>query len=242
MPSFPRVRCRLPAHLLPVASVLFLCACGDPKTATPLPEPPAIDLAGVRGPELAITLAGQPEHVELTAPAGAVPPGATVHVTDLDGADPVVATTAAVDGSFMVSVLLTPGDELRFQAIASGVRGAPLDARYESNGALTPSVRPDCVGIDPGFELDFSGGIANQSATITNSCADVITVSGSTLRLGLPEFTAEAVTAGPVPMGAATTRSASYTPSTRVEREDVMFVDITTGGATVRYAFTLHGN
>lgn len=160
---------------------------------------------------------------------------------DLDTTDPVVATTADTTGSFSISLPVVVGNVLRFQAASDGVRGAPVDGRVEASGLLAAVDGPACVEIDPGYELVFSASTTSGSVRITNGCAASITVSGSTLRLGLPEFTPEAVQPGVLAVGASTSRAASYTPSTQVEPEDVMFIDITVNGVTVKYPFTLRG-
>lgn len=229
---------RLLARLAPALGVL-VAGCGDAKTATPLPEPPMMDLGGVSVDGNVSTMLS-PAPVTFLGEPGSTAPGATVHVTNLETTDRVVATTAGADGGFAISILASAGDELRFQAIDDGLRSAPVDARLDSAFDLVPTTRPACVGVSPGYDLDFGGRDSTSSVTLTNSCGADITVSASRLRLGSSEFTPEAVQAGVLADGQSAARGVSFTKGTGVAPEDVLFVDVTVAGSVVRYPFTLH--
>src|SRR3954470_16340831 len=107
---------------------LFASACG-PGVATPMPEPPtAFDLSGVNQGVIGAKIPADGRVLVIESFTGNVPEGAVVRVTNLDTADPVVAGVRVAQGGFDVELIVTDGQELRFEWVNAGEHSAPADA------------------------------------------------------------------------------------------------------------------
>jgi hypothetical protein len=171
-------------------------------------------------------------------------PGSTsnadlVRVTNLDSTEPVTVTSVRPDGSFTIAVPVASGNELRFQAVSDQARGEPIDVLYLDTGTLTPVQRPDCVELDPGYELAFAGP-SSKPLGIHNTCTDAVVVSAPTTRLGLPDFSVSIV-AATLASGDTLSATVTFAPAGAGEREDVLFLPIDVAAQTVRYPVTLFG-
>jgi hypothetical protein len=174
--------------------------------------------------------------------SGAVPPKATVRVTNLDSTAGAVATTADAQGAFLLTVSAESGDELRFQAVLDGQRSAPVDLIYTLTDSalreLSPSPRHACVSLSPGFELSFDTPGA-ESLLFSNACSQPLTLSNPRQRLGLEDF----VLVTPLPLvvddAASATADVEFSPTAAAEREDVLFLDLAAGDSVFRYPITL---
>jgi hypothetical protein len=178
----------------------------------------------------AITIVGDP---------GAAPPNSALRVTNLDSTERSIVSSVRPDGSFAITVPVSPEDELRFQAVVADSRSAPVDARFEDLPArLTPIVRLSCVTLDPGLELGFDG----QSIAILridNGCSGELALRGFRTRLGSPEFTIETTE----PLNIAAGASGQLTVrinAAGASLEDTLFFDAATGPDLVRYPITLY--
>lgn len=230
-----RTRRRLAFISLIAASML--CACG-PEGASPMPEPPALEIGDV-GPSDVYPLVS-PNPVTFEGAPGAATNATLLRVTDLDGTAPVVVTTVRPDGSFSISLAVNPNDELRFQAVSDTARGAPVDVTYVANPpALVPVVRPACVELDPGYELDFPAA-SGKAIGIVNHCAAAIALGTPTTRLALGDFVVTAAAAS-IPVGGTANLTVAFAPTGAGQREDVLFLPIDVAGRTVRYPVTLFG-
>ena len=239
-----------PAYL--VAGVWLLTsasACG-PGVATPMPEPPAaaFDLNGVNK---GVMPADYPETKQSThnvfAQAGTVPAGAVVRVTNLDRTDVVAATNARADGSFEVAVDVNDGQELRFEWVQGSTRSAPADALFvEPDPAaigfdIQPSARFDCLKLTPGFALDF-GKATQATLLLENRCSDPLTLGNARTRLNLADFALPATLPPNVPVGESVSIDVDFTRGAVGLREDILFIDVTRAGTTIRYPITLRAD
>lgn len=225
---------------------LLASACG-PGVATPMPEPPAaaFDLNGVDQGVLPVnepTTAGDAKYV--TAAPGTAPASATVRITNLDQTTMVFATTAGSDGSFLAVVIARAGEELRFEWTQDGQHSEPADGTVLEKDALARTIgvraspRFDCLKLTPGYALDFFEG-GSQTLELRNECDAPLTVANPRARLSLGDFTLN--TALPVELAAGESTDLGFSFQRRADglREDVWFVDVTLGGETLRYPFTL---
>jgi hypothetical protein len=230
--SIPRgILCRGGALLC----ALGLVACGpQPQGSTPMPEPPSIDgglIIIAPGP---ISVLSEPQPVPLAGRAGAATPGAQIQVLNLDGSQPPVTVTAGADGSFLVTVQVSSGDELRFQVQRDGERSAPVDFIYAngSGALLTASPRHGCVTLRPGFELELATGRA--SVRFQNGCSAPIQLALPRFRIGT-DFAL--LTQLPLVVAAGESAAAEIELSNPPppERADIWFVDVTLSATTLRY-------
>ena len=231
------------AAVLAAGAGLTLAACG-PGVATPVPEPPTLQLGKIGGPS-----GGQPNVTSvggrtLFGDIGAAPAGSVVRVTNLDRKDPVVVSSAKADGSFNLGLEVLDGEELRFDWVRGTERGAPQDAHFVQGPRLDvyhvePSRRFSCVGLSPGFAVGFDGG-NEQSLVVSNGCASDITLSAPRLRLGLADFKLVTQLPASIAAGQSGTLDLSFTRSLNGAREDTLFIDVTSEGEVIRYPVTLH--
>jgi len=208
-----------------------------------MPEPPAFDLSGVNQGITPAVNPNDPRVHYLPALAATVPGGAVVRITNLDTPDPVFATNAAKDGSFLAAIMASDGQELRFEWVDGAERSQPADALFVQplpTGAITitPSPRFDCLTLSPGFALAFSGA-AQASVTLKNGCAGDLTLDNPRTRLALPDFTLTSALPLRVAAGQSAKLSVTFARGAAGLREDVLFVDVTTAGTTLRYPITL---
>jgi hypothetical protein len=224
---------------------LLASACG-PGVASPMPEPPTavFDLDGInRDPMPATVDLSETGAAYVLGGMGTVPANATVRITNLNQTYEVFATTATDSGSFKAIVFAQSGDELRFEWVKDGRHSEPVDALAQINPDLKlvsveASPRFDCVTLYPGFALDFSSDAA-QTLSVTNRCAEPLTLDNSRTRLGLTDFSVDRT----LPLEVAPDETAElgfgFARTVGGLREDVWFVDVTLGAQTMRYPVTL---
>ena len=223
-------------------TVLACAACDGPRDATPMPEPPSMDLSKV-GPRNAIDTAGiETTVIPLAGQPGTAPPGSLVRVTPLD--NDLSFSTASVDeeGGFSeILVNSTPGSELRFQVVEDGQRSEPQDAFYLTGPAgyyLSPSLRHACVRLAPGFEVTFVD-MPLATLSVHNGCGAPVTLSNARSRTGNPGSRLSTPLPLVVQAGDDAQLSLEYQGSAFGASEDILFVDVTLEGRTFRYPITL---
>ena len=219
---------------------LSLAACG-PGVATPIPEPPTLQLGRIGPPEEPKAESSAAGGRHIYGNRGAAPVGATLRVTNLDRTDPASVSMVESDGSFDISVVVEDGEELRFDWSRGDERGAPQDARFVKDPSyyhVLPSERFACLTLTPGFVVDF--GMANQRIlSLDNGCASSESLTAPRLRRGLPNFSlpsALPVSLAPsdsVPLELTATHDRAATT------EDTLFFDVTSDGKAIRYPITL---
>jgi len=233
-------------RVIMAASWVTLAGGCGPGAATPMPEPPSlVNLADVGPPEVLVAEAAANLHT-IEGRAGAVPPNATVRVTNLDGTDPAYATTADGHGHFVITVQAVFGNELRFEwALPDKHSTAPADALLESAAmqatsfTLVPSPRFDCVHLTPGYTLDFGASAGSSlSVIVQNACAGDVSLGAPRLRRALPEFSS-AGAAQIISQGSSASLAVGYSRTTPAASEDTLLFDITSSGTVIRYPVTL---
>lgn len=247
-PRSSRARRALASSWLLSAGVWLLASACGPGVATPMPEPPAataFDLSGVAGAVMAS--AKQPLDTRvlvIEAATGNVPAGASVRVTNLDTMDAVVAGIGNPNGGFEVDLIVTDGQELRFEWVSDTERSAPTDGIISrpdpdaQNFTLSIAPRFDCLKLSPGFVLDFAGG-THATLGIENGCTEAVAFANSRARLMLNDFALPATLPASVPAGESSQISVDFTRGTPGIREDVWLMDVTLAGTTIRYPITL---
>ncbi len=212
-----------------------LVACG-PGAATPLPEPPSIDVTRVSTGGEAMPLAG-PAPVQLIGEVGATPARATVRVLNLDDTRPAVATTSGPDGTFALGILAAEGNELRLEARSGEATTAPVDVRVLRNlSGVAPVERPDCVAFEaPWLEVPTFGV---QRLDVTNECTGELRIEAVSLRLGSAGFAVEAFAPETLEPGQASSIAVTFAAD-EAQAEDVLFVSVSVDGQLVRYPISL---
>ena len=234
---------RAPALL--VLTALASVSCGSPRDASPMPEPPSLDLSKI-GPYREVvtdTVVPATTVIPLEGQAGTAPPGSILRVTPLDSIGPAIVVSIREDGGFdEITIPGVSGNELRFQVVEGTARSAPQDAFYlQPPGGtyyLTPSLRYDCLTLAPGFEVTFASmGVA--TLTLTNGCSSAVTVANPVSRTGAPGSR----TSTPLPLTIAAGESARLTlefqGSAFGGAEDTLFFDVTLDNRAIRYPITL---
>lgn len=227
-----------------LAACWLTIACG-PQGATPVPQPPlgAFPLDSIATPKVdpdtrnVVVLSSRP----MGSSKGSPVPGGLIRVTDLDSTASPVQTTVDDAGAFSLSLPFALGDELRFEWLLDGQRSTPADAVLTSGPAalaLVPSPRFACLGVEPAYFVGF-GSATRAELTLTNRCGSAVTVDGPRTRLGLADFALDPALPLTVPGAANAALSFTFERSTAGIREDVLFVDVTLAGESVRYPITL---
>lgn len=223
---------------------LMASACG-PGVATPMPEPPtAFDLSGFAEVTTAVDYPVDDRVLVIASGTGNVPPGGTVRVTNLDDTSPVAAGPGNAQGGFQVDLIVSDGQELRFEWVSGGEHSAPADAIISRPDPLSQvfglSVAPrfDCLKLSPGFALEFDSK-THAALGVENGCTDAVTFSNPRTRVTLPDFALPATPPADVAPGESTTIEVDFTRSAAGLREDVLFLDVTLTGQTIRYPITL---
>lgn len=241
-----RAQRTLASSALVTAGVWLLASACGPGVATPMPEPPTVfDLSGFMDPGAVLaTMPLDNRVLVLKTSRGNVPPGATVRVTNLDTTDAVVAGPGRPQGGFEVALIVTDGQELRFEWVNGTEHSAPADAliaRQDPMGQdfrLTPAPRFACLQLIPGFALELND-TTRATLGIQNDCDDLVQLSNPRSRLDLPDFVLPASVPAEVPSGESTELAVDFTRSATGPREDVFFIDVTLAGTTIRYPITL---
>jgi hypothetical protein len=225
----------MPKVLAVVIGLFAATACGSEWTATPLPEPPALDGSRIRRPDITTAFVGT---VWIAGDAKSASAGATLRVTNLDSTDDPVTTTVASDGSFTIEVVAETGDEVRIDAVTRHGRSEPVDLIVDDE--LTPSPRHDCVRLVPKFSVEFLEGSRAEELTVHNLCDLEIALADPRARLGLEEFTLESELPLTIPAGESAALEYGFAAGSPGESEDVFFIDIEVDGELIRYPLTLY--
>jgi hypothetical protein len=241
-----RAQRTLASSALVTAGVWLLASACGPGVATPMPEPPTVfDLSGFMDPTPGVVHTPLDNRVlVLETTRGNVPPGATVRVTNLDTTDTVVAGPGTPQGGFEVALIVTDGQELRFEWVNGAERSAPADAiisRPDPLGEffrLNPSPRFACLKVIPGFVLELDEK-NHAMLGIENGCDDPVQLSNLRSRLSLRDFALPATVPAEVPAGESAEIEVDFTRDSAGLREDVLFIDVTLAGTTIRYPITL---
>jgi hypothetical protein len=230
----PNVSClRALAVILVTAGAI---ACG-PGAATPMPEPPSIDVSRVGNGGEVYPLTG-PAPIALVGDVGAAPPHATVRVLNLDDTRDAVATTADADGRFSLGIIANAGDELRFEARTNDGFSEPVDARVEGDlSGVVVSQRPDCFVLESGYALEVTPG-ATGTVRLTNECTGDLSVDEVRLRLGNAGFGSDVTTPLSLAPNESATVNVQLTPGA-MPAQDVLFLDVAISGQAVRYPVSL---
>jgi hypothetical protein len=210
-----------------------------------MPEPPSFDLNQVNKGAEAVNQPEDPTVRVLVGGKGAVPAGAVVRVTNLDALEDASADNATDQGSFLVYVRALDGEELRFEWADGERRSAPADARVLAPDPaanafqLQPSQRFDCLRLEPGFVLDFTGDAPEAALTLRNDCDAAINLDNARSRLGLADFALPDNLPLDIAPGDSAELVVAFARSAASLREDILFVDVTLDAATIRYPITL---
>lgn len=211
-----------------------------------MPEPPTVfDLESVGQPEITLVATpDEPDAKTIRVFENTLPAHTTVRVSNLDRTGATVAADVpAGDGADLI-IPVTDGEELRFEALLGDQRSQPADAIFVLDDAqsgafhLAPSERFLCLELDPGYALDIAGA-ATATLSLKNGCDGPVTLDNPRSRLAVADFTLESELPLDIAAGASAELSVHFTPTTAGFREDVLFVDITLDGATIRYPITL---
>jgi hypothetical protein len=214
-----------------------------------MPEPPTVfDLSGFMDPGAVLaTMPLDNRVLVLETSRGNVPPGATVRVTNLDTTDTVVAGPGRPQGGFEIALIVTDGQELRFEWVNGAEHSAPADAIISrpdplgENFLLTPTPRFACLKLTPGFVLEFNE-TTRATLGIENGCEDTVQLSNPRRRLDLSDFALPGTVPAEVPTDESTELAVDFTRSATGPREDVLFIDFTLAGTTIRYPITLRAD
>ena len=236
-----RARCGV-ASLLAASLGLTLGACG-PGVATPVPEPPTLQLGHIGPPPQGGVSTSVGGGRQVFGDVGAAPAGSLVRVTNLERPDPVVVASVKSDGSFELKVEVLDGEELRFDWERGAEQGAPQDARFvDDAGAgdfhFEPSTRLACLKLTPGLALDFATGNV-QTLAVQNECAASVVIQNPRLRVGLADFQLRTALPLTVALGQSVPLEVGFARSVAAAREDTLFFDVVSGGDTSRYPITL---
>ena len=215
--------------------LLAATACGSKWTATPLPEPPAVDGSRIHRPDLATAFAGS---ISVEGDSRSASAGATLRVTNLDSTDDPVTTTVASDGSFVLEVLAEEGDEIRIDAVTREGRSEPVDLLVDDE--LMPSPRHDCVRLVPEFSVEFRDGSRTEELMVHNLCDLEVALANPRTRLGLAAFTLESDLPLTIPAGESAALEFGFAEASPGAREDVFFIDIEVDDELFRYPVTLY--
>ncbi len=231
-------------HACAALLLASVVGCG-PRDATPMPEPPSLDITKVGGPRETVTASeciGEPDScppviVSISGEPGAATPNTLLRVTNLDTRDPVTAVEVRVDGGFEIVLSVTEAQELRFQVLDGSVRGAPEDViLHNAPLYLEPSLRHECLTLAPGFDVAALSGTA--SVELHNGCAEPVLLAQPRFRLGLPGFGQPALLPQTLAPGEGTTLVIGVDGAQ--PSEDVLLLDATLGATTIRYPITIH--
>ncbi|WP_437290521.1 hypothetical protein [Sorangium sp. So ce406] len=195
---------------------------------SPQPSPP------VHEPFLDGGLVGVPEsfvqqdQISIQGQPGAVEPAeGVVLVTNLDSLDAPVLAEVADDGSFLVTLTASEEQVLRLQAKQGERRSAPVDvvlAGSPISGTHRALDHLPCLEIDTW--VSFEGGAGARDVVVRNTCAEDVAIEAPRLRRGAAPFSVSPAAAFVVPAGE-TGLVTVRADGGGVEREDVLFLDVT---------------
>ncbi|XXT23185.1 hypothetical protein WME94_16755 [Sorangium sp. So ce429] len=197
---------------------------------SPQPSPPVHDpildggLIGVSG-EISILK----NQISLEGKPGAVDPAeGLLVVTNLDTTDAPVLGEVNEDGSFLVTLTASAQEVLRLQVKQSERRSTPVDLLLAGSPAGSTERVLDhlpCLEIEPRAWVALEGGGA-RDIIVRNTCADDVSVDAPRLRREGGPFSVSPAAAFVVPAGESTLVSVRADGG-GVEREDVLFLDVT---------------
>jgi hypothetical protein len=205
-----------------------------------MPEPPSIDGRKI-APSVGISILAEPHPVAFAGEPGAVTPGSIVRVLDLDDMNAAVSARADADGAFELSVSVSDGDELRFQAVQGSVRSEPVDFLYslvDQVDVLTPSPRHACVVLQPGLELRYTDA-GPRPLRVLNDCAEPLAITDPRLRLAGNDFELESELPLLIEPASEATIDVALLEAPPPAHENVLFLDLSLGGETIRYPIGL---
>jgi len=236
-PSRLKRRLARVAHCASSALLLssLLAGCG-PGAATPVPEPPALQTDKIGIPAMIAVAGGT---LTLQGAAGAAPPHATILVTDLDATTAAVATSAAEDGRFAITVPTNDGDEQRLVALVDGVRSRPFDFKSVAN-ALVESPRPSCLTVTPGLLASVRAN-SKVSFKFENSCNGVVTLQAPRSRTGDAAVSFDTQFTASIASGASASFVVNVAASAAPTLDEVVFIDVAVEGQTIRYPLGVYG-
>jgi hypothetical protein len=244
-PRASRARSALTTSAPMTAGVWLLASACGPGVATPMPEPPtAFDLSGFTEATIATDYPLDDRVLVIATGTGNVPAGGTVRVTNLDDTSPVVAGPGNGRGGFQVDLIVSDGQELRFEWVKGSEHSAPADAIVSRPDPLSQvfqlriAPRFACLRLSPGLALDF-GAETRATLGVENGCSDAVTFANPRTRLALPDFALPATPPSNVAPGESAQIEVDFTRSTAGLREDVLFLDVTVADQTIRYPITL---
>jgi hypothetical protein len=203
-----------------LAAACSLGCAGTPQT-DPIPNAPELhgDLVrrvsgGTRG--MTVELEGEP--------GSAAPPGAVVHIVDLDGTGAPVEALVGDDGSFHVSLSTETGAVVRLDVRDGTTRSAPADLVVGTDSLSPAQPALACWSTSgPVVTLTPEGG----SVTIANRCDESINVSRVALRVQSASFT-PGDPPGAVPSGSEAEIPVGYVPSDPDSDEEILLIEIDT--------------
>jgi hypothetical protein len=224
-----------PRRLVLGLSLLGLVACDANWTATPLPEPPALDGERIHTPEIMPAAAGE---LTIIGDPSSVSAGATLRILNLDTTDAPFTSRVEGDGSFELQVSADAGDELRIEAFNENGRSGPLDYLALQDG-LVPSPRHDCVRLIPETTLEFGSSPDSADLVVQNRCDDELVLDNPRARLELPDFRLQSELPQTLAPNGSAALEFEFLEESAEAREDVFFVDIEVLGEVIRYPVTL---
>ena len=152
-------------------SCVLLAGC----IATPVPEPPNLDL---------ISFEGGTGGIPIVAGPGTVAGEVGVWIVNVDGTSAPSITRSAADGSFSAFIDGMPGDELRLQVRTEDARSNPVDVRPP---ATTATVHPLDACLTVPLELDLgeapTGTETRADLSVRNECSDPVRVALTDFRV-----------------------------------------------------------
>ncbi|WP_437760908.1 hypothetical protein [Sorangium sp. So ce1389] len=221
---------------------VLLVACVAGCGVNPIPEPPAApELGEVTGDVCMVCDTGQ---VDLAGGPGSATNADAVWAVNLDGTAPPTVAEVGADGSFVLSLDVRLGDEVRVQARRGEHRSAPADL-VVADGVLKPAPRPlaDCFLVEPELELPDTaiGEVSTVALRLEHSCADPLAIDAIALRAPADDL---ALQGGPAPVviapGEPLDVRVELRPRAAGPREEVLLIEASSPAAT-RRAVTLLG-
>ncbi|WP_437736825.1 hypothetical protein [Sorangium sp. So ce1335] len=196
---------------------------------SPQPSPPVhdpiLDAGLIVVPE---TIKVFQDQISLYGEPGAVEPaGGVVVVTNLDSLDAPVLAEVGADGSFLVTVTASEQQVLRMQVKQGERRSAPTDlllAGSPISGTHRTLDHLPCLEIDTW--VSFEGGAGARDVLVRNTCDEDVAIEAPRLRRGAAPFSVSPAAAFVVPAGG-TGLVTVRADGGGVEREDVLFLDVT---------------
>jgi hypothetical protein len=172
-----------------IAAAACLSTLAPACSISPMPEPPAeqpkVDLGG-------LTTKLPTDHNDVIGiqggPGAASPAGAVVRAFNLDTTDPPSESVVQPNGSFLVVLTMSVGQEGRIQVLAGTERSTPLD--FVAVGTDLPPVaaeRPltECLLLAPALELDAA---TVGAVEVTSQCGAPVTIVAPYLRRTVAGF------------------------------------------------------